>query len=103
MLYLDLPRPKKFGDSRRRQHLYTPEGGAAGAKRRDGWLVISCFVDRKPKSPDLMWGADLTVTKKGQRRWVDVSWVDMANGRGATDATVTLVDPTLQHAPDPSP
>ncbi len=31
MLYLDLPRPKKFGDSRRRQHLYTPEGGAAGA------------------------------------------------------------------------
>ncbi len=31
MLYLDLPRPKKFGDSRRRHHLYSPEGGAAGA------------------------------------------------------------------------
>jgi hypothetical protein len=40
MLYLDLPRPKKFGDSRRRQHLYSPEGGAARA--------MDCFTPQAP-------------------------------------------------------
>jgi site-specific recombinase XerD len=41
--YLDLPRPKKFGDSRRRQHLYSPEGGAAGA--------MDCFTHQQAGWP----------------------------------------------------
>jgi hypothetical protein len=45
MLSLDLPRPKKFGDSRRRQHLYSPESGAAGA--------MDCFTPwDEPAYPD---------------------------------------------------
>ena len=48
MLYLNLPRPINFGDSGRRQHLYSPEGGAAGA--------MDCFTPHPyPIYPDYLW------------------------------------------------
>src|SRR6266508_5463294 len=48
MLCLDLPRSKKFGDSRRRHHLYSPEGGAAGA--------MDCFTPQaRADAPTQRW------------------------------------------------
>ncbi len=53
MLYLDLPRPKKFGDSRRRHHLYSPKGGAAGAMDCFTPHAGHAFVENRRGSYDL--------------------------------------------------